>query len=116
MDFTQLPIVQGGAVTVLLAGMWAVFRGYLVPRRHLDDLRADTAKIIADVRTDRDKRLADAEREAERGWNAYEAERAAHEKTRQALVDQAKAAAVPALAAAETTERILSEFQQRRAG
>ncbi|GAA0403192.1 hypothetical protein GCM10009530_63980 [Microbispora corallina] len=113
MDIAQLPIVQGGALAVLLAVLWLVFRGQLKPRKDLDDLRADHAKMIEYLRADRDARLADAERDAERGWAAYELERAAHERTRQALVDQVRAATAPALAAAETTEKILSELQQR---
>lgn len=42
----------------------------------------------------------------------YETERAAHETTRKALVDQA-AAATAAIAAAQTTEKLLSELKQR---
>lgn len=42
----------------------------------------------------------------------YETERSAHETTRKALVDQA-AAATAAIAAAQTTEKLLSELKQR---
>lgn len=50
--------------------------------------------------------------ETERWQKLYESERASHGKTRQALADQA-AASTAAIAAAQTTEKILSEIRQR---
>jgi hypothetical protein len=105
MDFLQLPIVQGGAVVVLLAVLWLVFTGRLVPRSTLEDVRAD-----------RDARIAEADRDAERGWALYESERAAHATTRQALVDQVAGTALPAIAAAETAEKILIELKHGSGG
>lgn len=50
--------------------------------------------------------------ESDRWRQAYETEHAAHETTRLALIDQAKAATA-AIAAAQTTEKLLSEIKQR---
>ncbi|MFD9949676.1 hypothetical protein ACFWYW_55680 [Nonomuraea sp. NPDC059023] len=99
MDFIQLPIMQGGAVVVLLAVLWLIFTGRLVPRSTLDDVRAD-----------RDARIADAEKDTERAWHLYEMEQTSHALTRKALLDQALGMTAPALAVAETTEKILSEL------
>lgn len=100
MDWTQIPIVQGGAVAVLFAVVWLVVRGLLVPRSTLEDVRAD-----------RDARVAEAEKDAERAWALYVKERDSHDTTRRALVDQALGAAMPALAVAETGVKILTELQ-----
>jgi hypothetical protein len=100
LDFTQIPIVQGGAVAVLLAVLWLVYSGRLVPRSTLEDVRAD-----------RDARIAEAEKDTERAWRLYELEQASHALTRKALLDQAVGMAAPALAVAETTEKILTELQ-----
>ncbi len=53
--------------------------------------------------------------ESERWQKLYNSERAAHEKTRQALADQA-AASTAAIAAAQTTEKLLTEIRQQRPG
>lgn len=105
MEWAQIPILQGGAVAVLLAVLWLVFTGRLVPRSTLDDVRAD-----------RDARIAEADRDAERGWALYDSERDAHSKTRQALVDHVAGAALPAIAAAETAEKILTELTRGSGG
>ena len=39
MDWINLPFVQGGAVVVLLATIWLIFIGKLVPKKHVDELR-----------------------------------------------------------------------------
>jgi hypothetical protein len=101
LDFTQFPIVQGGAVAVLLAVLWLVYTGRLVPRSTLED-----------VRKDRDDRIAEAERDTERGWKLYEKEMASHALTRRALLDQALGVTAPALALTETAEKILTELQE----
>lgn len=64
--------------------------GYVVPKPAADRMAAD----------------------ADRWRQAYETEHAAHETTRGALIDQAKAATA-AIAAAQTTEKLLSEIKQR---
>lgn len=100
MEWTQIPIVQGGAVALLAAVVWAIVIGRLVPRSHVEDVRAD-----------RDARLVEAEKDAERGWKLYTKEQASHELTRRALVDQALGVALPSIAVAETAEKILTELQ-----
>ena len=100
MEWTQIPIIQGGAVALLAAVVWAIVLGRLVPRSHVEDVRAD-----------RDARIAAAEQDAERGWKLYEKEQASHQMTRRALVDQALGVALPSLAVAETAEKILTELQ-----
>lgn len=39
MEWVNLPFVQGGAVVVLLATIWLIFVGKLVPARHVEELR-----------------------------------------------------------------------------
>ena len=73
MDFAQIPWVQGGAVAVLAAVAWLIYRGLLVPRSVLDD-----------VRSDRDARLAEKNAEVaeyKAAWLA--AEKARHEQDSQ---------------------------------
>ncbi len=39
MDWINLPFVQGGAVVVLLAGIWLIFTGRMYPKSYVDNLR-----------------------------------------------------------------------------
>lgn len=55
-------IVQGGAVGLALAAVWAVITGRLVPRRVVDDIRAD-----------RDARVAEWKLRADEWRTAYQA-------------------------------------------
>lgn len=111
MDFTQFPIVQGGAVAVLLAVLWLVYTGRLVPRSTLEDVRKDRDERIAQAFRDRDERVAEAERDADRSWKLYEKECNSHDATRRALLDQALGVTGPAMALTETNVKILSELQ-----
>lgn len=38
-EWINLPFVQGGAVLIVLAGIWLIFTGRLVPRGTVDALR-----------------------------------------------------------------------------
>lgn len=109
MDLAAFPWAQGSlvvlALSVIVSVFTMVYKGLLVPRSHVDDLRAD-----------RDARLAEAEKDAERGWKLYEKEQASHEMTRRALVDQALGVALPSIAVAETAEKILTELQAPGSG
>lgn len=122
MEWVQNPLVQqlgvGGAlVAVVAAVLRMVFTGKLVPsnlvpRSTLDDVRADRDARIAQAEKDRDERIAEAEKDAERGWALYDKERDSHELTRKALLNQALGITAPALAVAETAEKILTELQE----
>lgn len=46
MEWINLPFVQGGAVVVLLAGIWLIFTGRLVPKSHHDALRENDRLTI----------------------------------------------------------------------
>ncbi|MCC5574464.1 hypothetical protein IMZ11_02260 [Microtetraspora sp. AC03309] len=52
MDFVQLPIIQGGALAVLLAACWLVYSGRLVPRSVMDDLRKDRDARVAEIQAE----------------------------------------------------------------
>lgn len=47
MDWTQIPIVQGGAVAILFGVMWMIFSGRLMPRSTFDTIREDQNARIA---------------------------------------------------------------------
>lgn len=44
MEWINLPFVQGGAVVLVLAGVWAIFTGRLIPKSHVEALR-ETDKL-----------------------------------------------------------------------
>lgn len=54
MDWSVLPVVQGGALAILLAVLWRFFRmmstGELVSRKVVDDILANHADRLADKR------------------------------------------------------------------
>ncbi|MFD9949811.1 hypothetical protein ACFWYW_55920 [Nonomuraea sp. NPDC059023] len=122
MEWAPLTSLPGqlGALGAILAFVGILLRlvftgklvpSTLVPRSTLEDVRADRDARIAQAEKDRDERIADAERDTERAWGLYEKEQAAHALTRKALLDQALGVTAPALAVAETTEKILIELQ-----
>lgn len=86
LDLATILINAGPAgIVVLLYSL-----GWIVPKPTVDRMTADKDQ-----------------------WQKlYETERAAHETTRKALVDQASAATA-AIAAAQTTEKLLTEMRQR---
>lgn len=116
MELAAIPWASGSLIVLVLSVIASVatmmYKGLLVPRSHVEDVRADRDARIAQAEKDRDERIAEAERDAERGWTLYDKERESHEKTRRALLDQALGVTAPALAVAETAEKILTEFQQ----
>lgn len=64
MDLFGIPgsvIVQGGAVTVLTLVVLAIITGRLIPRRSLDDVRADRDARIAEERARGDEWRAAAQ-------------------------------------------------------
>lgn len=46
MEWISLPFVQGGAVVVLLAGIWMIFTGRLITRSHHAELRENDQMTI----------------------------------------------------------------------
>lgn len=46
MEWINLPFVQGGALVVLLAAIWLIFTGKLIPKSHLDSLRENDRLTI----------------------------------------------------------------------
>lgn len=103
MEWAQIPIVQLGAVGVLLAVLWLVFTGRLVPRSTVDDVRAD-----------RDARLAEADGDAEQWRSLFEQERAAHEMTRQAHAEEIRAALLASTEGAQIAAALLTEIKARQ--
>lgn len=52
--WAQIPIAQGGAVAILAIVVLLVLMGRIVPRRTLDDLRADRDARIREIAAERD--------------------------------------------------------------
>lgn len=100
MDFAQLPIVQGGAVVVLLAVMWLIYTGRLVPRSTLDD-----------VRTDRDARVAEANADAEEWRRLWQLEHEAHDLTRRAYAEEMRAVLVASTEGTQIGVTLLKEIK-----
>lgn len=46
MEWINLPFVQGGAVVIVLAGIWLIITGKLVPKSHVDSLRENDRLTI----------------------------------------------------------------------
>lgn len=101
------PVVQLGAVGVLLAGVAVLLRmvvkGTLVPR-----------SVVDDVRKDRDVRVAEAERQARDWKQLYETEHAAHNTTRQAYAEEIRAALLASSEGAQIGVALLSEIRARQ--
>ncbi|PZG20592.1 hypothetical protein [Nonomuraea aridisoli] len=96
----QLPIVQGGAVVVLLAIIWLIATGRLVPRSTLEDVRAD-----------RDARLREAAADAEEWRTLWQKERDAHELTREAHARELRAALAASNEGAQIAVALLTELR-----
>lgn len=103
MEWAQLPIVQLGAVGVLLGVLWLVFSGRLVPRSTLDD-----------VRTDRDARVAEANDDATDWRDLYVRECEAHELTRKAHAEEIRAALLASTEGAQVAAALLGELRARQ--
>ncbi|WP_068922209.1 hypothetical protein [Planobispora rosea] len=103
MEWAQIPIVQGGAVAVLLAALWLVLRGQLVPRSTLEDVRAD-----------RDARIAEANADAEAWRQLYVSECEAHQTTRQAHAEEVRAALLASTEGAAVAAALLTEIRERQ--
>lgn len=67
MDFSKLPLATGSATALLGLVLLLVLLGKLVPRSTLDDARKDAEQ----VRTERDKAIADKQREVELWRSAF---------------------------------------------
>lgn len=100
MDFAQLPIVQGGAVAVLLAVVWLIYTGRLVPRSTLDD-----------VRTDRDARVREANEDADAWRRLWESEHEAHDLTRRAYAEEMRAVLLASTEGTQIGVTLLKEIK-----
>lgn len=94
MDWTQIPIVQGGSVAVLFGVMWMVFSGQLVPRRTVDMNRED---LMARINQQQDE------------INERRAEQAISNQTKAELAAQLSAL----LEIGKTTEQVLKAISIR---
>jgi len=100
LDFAQLPIVQGGAVVVLLAVVWLIYTGRLVPRSTLDDVRAD-----------RDARVKEANDDAEAWRRLWESEHEAHDLTRRAYTEEMRAVLLASTEGTQIGVTLLKEIK-----
>lgn len=108
MEWTQIPVVQLGALGVLLAVLWLVFRGHLVPATLVPRSTLD------DVRADRDARVAEANNDTA-GWRQlYVSECAAHELTRKAHAEEIRAALLASTEGAQVAAALLAEIRSRQ--
>jgi hypothetical protein len=105
VEWAQIPIVQGGAVAVLLAALWLVLRGQLVPRSTLEDVRAD-----------RDARVTEASEDAEAWRQLYVSECEAHRMTREAHAEEVRAALLASTEGAQVAAALLTEIRSRQIG
>lgn len=58
MALPDLPpdlVAKGGPLTLLAAFIWALLTGRLVPRSHVDDVRADRDARLKELAADRDE-------------------------------------------------------------
>ncbi|MFF4617347.1 hypothetical protein [Nonomuraea jabiensis] len=103
MEWAQLPIVQPGALGVLLGVVWLIITGRVVPRSTLDDARAD-----------RDARVAEADQDAT-DWRAlYVSECEAHELTRRAHAEEIRAALLASTEGAQVAAALLKEIRAKQ--
>lgn len=114
MEWAQIPIVQLGAVGVLLAVLWLVFTGRLVPRTVLEDARKDAEARAAQAEKDRDERVTEAEKDCEQWRVLFDQERQAHETTRQAHAEETRAALLASTEGAQIAAALLTEIKQRQ--
>ncbi|MGW4425804.1 hypothetical protein [Streptosporangium sp. NPDC004631] len=114
MEWAQIPIVQLGAVGVLLAVLWLVFTGRLVPRAVLEDARKDAEARAAQAEKDRDERVTEAEKDCEQWRVLFGQERQAHETTRQAHAEEIRAALLASTEGAQIAAALLTEIKTRQ--
>ncbi|MFN2636922.1 MAG: hypothetical protein ABR585_07850 [Gemmatimonadaceae bacterium] len=114
MEWAQIPIVQGGAVGLVLAIVWLVVKGFLVPRAVLEDARKDAEARATQAQQDRDERVAEAEKDCEAWQRLFELERQAHETTRQAHGEETRAVLVAATEGAQIAAALLTEIKARQ--
>ncbi|MGI5274903.1 hypothetical protein ACQEUU_37620 [Nonomuraea sp. CA-218870] len=110
MEWTQIPVVQLGALGVLLAVLWLVFRGHLVPATLVP------RSTLEDVRADRDARLAEANADAAEWRDLYRRECEAHELTRKAHAEEVRAALLASTEGAQVAAALLAEIRSRQIG
>lgn len=103
MEWAQLPIVQLGALGVLLGVVWLIITGRVVPRSTLDD-----------ARTDRDARVAEANEDAEEWRSLYVSETQAHETTRRAHAEEIRAALLASTEGAQVAAVLLREIREKQ--
>ncbi|MER7500433.1 hypothetical protein AB0L05_27625 [Nonomuraea pusilla] len=103
MEWAQLPVVQLGALGVLLGVLWMIFSGRLVPRSTVEDVRAD-----------RDARVAEAAQDAEEWRALYAGEREAHELTRRAHAEEIRAALTASAEGAQMAAALLREVRVKQ--
>ncbi|HEY9372077.1 hypothetical protein [Streptomyces sp.] len=119
MEWAQIPVVQLGALGVLLMVLWLVFRGNLapstlVPRSTLDDVRADRDARIAQVIADRDERVKEANEDAAEWRQLYVRECEAHDLTRRAHAEEIRAALLASTEGAQVAAALLAEMRSRQ--
>lgn len=103
MEWAQLPIVQLGALGVLLGVVWLIITGRVVPRSTLDDARAD-----------RDARVAEAAEDAEQWRALFVSECEAHELTRRAHAEEIRAALLASMEGAQVAAALLKEVRAKQ--
>ena len=108
MEWAQIPVVQLGALGVLLAVLWLVFRGHLVPATLVPRSTLD------DVRADRDARLAEANADAGEWRDLYMRECESHELTRKAHAEEIRAALLASTEGAQVAAALLAEIRSRQ--
>ncbi|MEV0830908.1 MULTISPECIES: hypothetical protein [Streptosporangiaceae] len=114
MEWAQIPIVQLGAVGVLLAVLWLVFTGRLIPRSTLEDARKDAEARATQAEKDRDARVAEAEKDCGQWHDLFERERQSHDITRQAHAEEIRAALLASTEGAQVAAALLTEIRARQ--
>jgi uncharacterized protein (DUF2384 family) len=119
VEWAQIPVVQLGALGVLLAVLWLVFKGHLVPstlvpRTTLEDVRADRDARVAQANADRDARVAEANADATDWRDLYVRECEAHETTRKAHAEEIRAALLASTEGAQIAAALLAEIRSRQ--
>jgi hypothetical protein len=108
VEWAQLPVVQLGALAVLLGVLWMVFNGLLVPNKLVPRSTLD------DVRADRDARVAEANEDAEQWRALYVAECEAHDLTRRAHAEEIRAALLASTEGAQIAAALLKELRVKQ--
>lgn len=108
MEWAQLPVVQLGALGVLLGVLWLVFSGRLIPTPLV------SRSTLDDVRADRDVRLAEANADAAEWRKLYVSECEAHDLTRRAHAEEIRAALLASTEGAQIAAALLKEIRSRQ--